>query len=324
MQYQMMYRSRLGPEDLDTIPLKFDLLISAYNESRRVLNVFDRVPARERIWALHPEYDYMAHELPHDDRIVKPTSEREATFVRELLDELALTSSVQMCIDITGFMGHTLLVLLRTLVLRVQGSFWLIYSDPVQYAEDENTTFSTAIREVRQVDGYQGSHDPSRTGDDHMILGTGYDSSAMRAVNEHKRHAWRTDMLGLPSLQPAMYQENVLSVSELSSIPGQTRRVSPIFAAANDPFGTAQALHKEVEARGSLGGRNLYLSPTGTKAQVTGFGLYYLAECTDQPVSIVMPFPVKYERETSQGHARSWLYEIDTRFFARFRQGTLI
>ena len=319
-----MYRSRFGPEDLQTIPFKFDLLISAYNESQRVLNVFDRVPASERIWAVHPEYDYTTHELPPDDRIVTPASERETTFVRALLDEIGLSVGGQICIDITGFMGHTLLVLLRALVLRAEGSFWLMYSDPIHYAEDENTTFSTAIREVRQVDGYQGSHDPSRTGDDHMILGTGYDSSAMRATAEHKRHAWRTDMLGLPSLQPAMYQENVLSVSELSSLPGRSRRVNSIFAAANDPFGTAQALHDEVEAKGSLGSCNLYLAPTGTKAQIVGFGLYYLAECTDQPVSVIMPFPSKYERETSQGHARSWLYEIDTRFFERVRQGTMI
>ena len=324
MQYQMMYRSRLGPEDLAGVPVKFDILISAYNESRRVLNVFDRVPASERIWAVHPEYSYSPSELPTDERIVTPTSEREATFVRELLDDIGLSAGRRMCIDITGFMGHTLLVLLRTLVLELQDRFWLIYSDPIHYSEDENTTFSTAIREVRQVDGYQGSHDPSHTVDDHMILGTGYDSSAMRAVAEHKRHAWRTDMLGLPSLQPSMYQENVLSVAELASRPGQTRRVDPIFAAANDPFGTAQALHNEVEARGSLGNRNLYLAPTGTKAQIAGFGLYFLAECTDQPVSIVMPFPSRYERETSQGHARSWLYEIDTRFFLGLREGAMM
>ncbi len=324
MRYQMMYRSRMGADDLAACPITFDVLISAFNESQRVRSVFDRIPARERIWVLHSEYGYSAADIPPGERVVGPLATREAPFVRELLQHIELPRASKVCVDITGFMRHTLLVLFRTLVSSIDGSFWFMYSDPVQYSADEFTTFSAGIREVRQVDGFQGSHDPSSTSNDHMVLGTGYDGPAMQAVVEHKRHARRTDMLGLPSLQPSMYQENVLSVSELSGTPGQARRVHAIFAAANDPFDTAQALHDEVEAKASLGTRNLYLAPTGTKAQVVGFGLFYLAECVAQPVSIIMPFPIEYGRETSQGHARSWLYEIDTRFFETFRQGALI
>lgn len=314
----------MSADDLARCPIEFDVLISAFNESERVRTVFDHIPAHERIWVVHSEYRYSSEDLPGDERVVAPLATREAPFVRELHQHIEIERGSKVCVDITGFMRHTLLVLLRSLVSSVDGSFWFLYSDPVQYSADEDTTFSTGIREVRQVDGFQGSHDPSSTSDDHIVLGTGYDSSAMQAVVEHKRHAWRTDMLGLPSLQPSMYQENVLSVSHLSGTAGQARRVNPIFAAANDPFDTAQALHDEVEARASLGTRNLYLAPTGTKAQVVGFGLFYLAECVEQPVSVIMPFPIEYGRETSQGHARSWLYEIDTRFFEKLRQGTLI
>jgi len=108
-----------------------------------------------------------------------------------------------------------------------------------------------------------------------------------------------------------MYSENVVSVAELKDEGGQADRFATIFAGANDPFDTAEALHTKISEMAILGERNIYLAPTGTKAQVAGFGLYYLAECEDSTASIILPLPVEYSRETSSGHARSWLYEID-------------
>jgi hypothetical protein len=57
--------------------------------------------------------------------------------------------------------------------------------------------------------------------------------------------------------------------------------------------------------------KNLYLSPLATKAQVIGFGLFYLMECINEPVSILFPFSNRYNRETSTGLSESWKYHID-------------
>ena len=320
MRYSIMYRERVNPSELADWPVPWDLFVSSFNGTDRVQGVYNTIPANRRVWALHSEYGYEEQELPCDQEIVVPKHTRESGFARALLQSLGDIEQLRICIDITGFMHNTLLALLRELILRCESTFWLVYSDPQHYVKNELTNFSTEISEVRQVDGFQGSHDPSYTGRDHLVLGTGYDNSAMRAVVEHKRHASRTDLLGLPSLQPSMYQENVLSVSKLGGAPVESARVGRIFAAANDPFGTAEALHRWVVERDALGAGNLYLAPTGTKAQVLGFGLFYLAECADSTASIVVPLPARYERETSEGHARSWIYEIDVRFVRNRRE----
>ena len=311
MRYRLMYRRRLSPIAMEHLRTEWDILISAYNDSDRVLSAFERLPAAVRVWVLHSEYKYGPHDVGNGDIVVGPLPSRESEFVGNLMAELGSIEGARICVDITGFMRHTLLGLIRALVKRTDRRFWLMYDDPVRYVDDEDTIFSGGISGIRQVDGFHGSHDVSDTDRDLLVVGTGYDNSAMRSIIEYKRHARRIDVLGLPSLQPSMYSENVVSVAELKDEGGQDDRFATIFAGANDPFDTAEALHTKISEMAILGERNIYLAPTGTKAQVAGFGLYYLAECEDSTASIILPLPVEYSRETSSGHARSWLYEID-------------
>jgi hypothetical protein len=316
IDYTIQYRRRFSPEGLSDIEPKWDLLLSAYNESERVRQVFTQLPATAKRWFVQAEYNFSDEELHHlSSDAIAPQTLDEAAVVAEIVSECSLNSASKVCIDITGFMRHTLVTLIRHLFDLEVERFWLVYSDPGRYQRDERTAFSImGVSEIRPVAGYQGSHDIGRVDRDWIVLGTGYDAAMMRSVVESKRHARRVDFYGLPSLQPSMYQENVLSVASLDELPEPAGNIESVFAPANDPFATAQALQALVGQRLADGEiTNLYLSPTGTKAQVVGFALYYLAECTNYPVSMLIPLPVRYGRETSEGHARSWLYEVDLR-----------
>lgn len=311
MNYGHLFRWRLAPDELKTLLPKYDLLISAYNGSERVQSVFSSLNATEQCWIIQPEYEYSASEYPDNGRVIAPQTDREGAFANAVLKELGRLDGICICVDATGFMRHTLLALLRKLIDCGCVQFWLLYSDPSGYVADDLTKFSTDIRYVRQVDGYHGTHDASLMTDDVLVLGTGYDQQAMRAVIEDKRSARRLDLVGLPSLQPSMYQENMISIGRLDNVLGSQIAEERIFAAANDPLATATALHRSVSENGIGDASNIYLAPTGTKAQVIGFGLFYIMECVASPVSVILPFPASYSKTTSKGHARSWVYEID-------------
>jgi hypothetical protein len=315
VKYGIQYIDRHPREGLSQINPRWDLLVSAYNASDRVRNVFTDVPAADRLWVVHEEYDFEPPEIPSGDQFRAARNSRESAVIRGLFEHIGLESRTKICIDTTGFMRHTLLALLFYAVEAGLERFWLLYSDPATYTSNERTVFSKGISEVRQVDGYQGLH-VDRTEDDTLVLGTGYDLDMMRAAIERKWNASRIDVFGLPSLQPSMYQENVLSVARLDAPSDTTSMAKAIFAPANDPFATADALRNGLADRlANETPQNIYLSPTGTKAQVAGFGLFFLGECRDKAVSILMPIPDTYEGRTSEGHARTWVYEVDTRLF---------
>ncbi len=117
---------------------------------------------------------------------------------------------------------------------------------------------------------------------------------------------------GFPSLQADMFQENVLRVSRAEEAVGAYDPNMVVFAAANDPFATANAIRKIVrEHERDDPVFNLYLSPLSTKPQVVGFGLYYITERLETATSIIFPFASNYQRETSKGIGRIWRYTIE-------------
>lgn len=309
-----MYRERLAPEQWAAASSRFDIFLSALNDSERVRSVFANAESSDRYWIVHDEYGYDSSELSPPDQHINPGHVGEEHFARSVFSAVSDLDAARLCIDITGFMRSTLLCVIRHLVSEIGRNFWLLYSEPSRYGRDEHTTFSKSVDSVSLIEGYRGVHDPMDVTRDHLVLGTGYDGTAMRAVINDRWQATRIDVLGLPSLQPSMYQENVLSVSQISEGRRRSEGLDSFFAPANDPFGTAEALHRLVHRLRLLDEGNLYLSPTGTKPQVVGFGLFYLAECRGSAASIILPRPVRYAQETSEGHSRSWLYEIDAEF----------
>jgi hypothetical protein len=83
------------------------------------------------------------------------------------------------------------------------------------------------------------------------------------------------------------------------------------FSSANDPFVVAASLAAAVriaETRRRV--TNIYFSPLATKPQAVGFGLHYLKRMHGTPASIIYPLRPNYDKETSTGVGRSWIYPI--------------
>jgi hypothetical protein len=293
----------------------WDLFLSAFNNSGRVQRVFDHADASEKHWIVHPEYQYNESEHPTSGKVFASSYHNEAD---SFLEYFARTApdlpTCRICVDITGFMRPHLLFLLYFLSRNGVARCDVIYSEPGHYREKEKTVFSDGpVIGVRQVAGYEGSHAPE-SARDVLVIGSGYDLDLMRAVAEDKDNARKLQVFGLPSLRPEMYQENLLQANRVSEAIGHGPGNLPgnFFAPASDPFVTASVLSELVaRERQARGISNLYLCPTGTKAQALGFGLFYLNECVAGPVSLIFPFREGYARETSSGIGRVWKYVIE-------------
>lgn len=293
---------------------EWDLFISSFNESERVRVVFDSVRAGEKFWVRHQEYDF-TDQAVEVDAFFSPRS-KESEFVDGFAKHCRLESYRygRVCIDATGFLRPQLLFLLYWLRYKGFSAADFLYAEPRQYVLQEDTAFSDEeVTEVRQVEGFEGIHN-AETSKDLLIIGTGYDHALIAAVAKSKDHARKVQVLGLPSLAPDMYQENIIRVQRASEAVGVTvsEPRGTRFCPANDPFVTAQVLSAIVEQEAKLDGvSNLYLSPLGTKPQVLGFGLYYLNERSDTPASLLFPFHRKYSSQTSVGCGRIWLYHVE-------------
>jgi hypothetical protein len=118
---------------------------------------------------------------------------------------------------------------------------------------------------------------------DVLIIGAGYDDKLIAQIPEHKDHARKLKIFGLPPLRADMYQQNVPRAERAAEQVGGVSDGETHFAPANDPFVTAASLKhivQDLRRRSRL--TNLYLSPLATKVQTLGFGIYYVHECVDQ------------------------------------------
>ena len=107
--------------------------------------------------------------------------------------------------------------------------------------------------------------------------------------------------------------KKVASDGSASGAIGPDAEAAYLFAPANNPFVTAQVLSDYVKRHRTRSSEemNIYLCPVGTKPQVLGFGLYYIKECLDTPVSVLFPIALRYSRETTSGVARIWKYTVE-------------
>lgn len=314
VDYTILYRSRLELEDLKLPSNHWPVLVSAYNASERVQAIFARANADAKHWLIQPEYGYSPEQYPKNGDVFAPTSRNEADFLADYLAKASVDPRQSgACIDITGFMRPHLMLLVRMMFEAGVDRFHVLYTDPVRYSKEEQTEFSKGpVVAVRQVAGFEGQHVPHRGVEDTLIIGTGYDDELIRRVADSKANAHKHQMFGLPSLQPDMYQENVLRASRAAEAVGQSGEREPCFAPANDPFVTASILQARVNREVAAGHlSNLYLCPLGTKAQALGFALYYLTEWLGGPCSMIFPFAEFYEQETSKGIARVWKYTLE-------------
>lgn len=296
---------------------EFDVFLSAYNLSERVRHIYDRVRSKKKLWLVHKEYGLDETALPPEDYFA-PNTPDESRFCLELFSELEKCHSplaeLSVCIDLTGMLRPHLLFLLKLMQRSKILKFSMMYAEPANYKNKENTAFSAGVGyDVRPVQGYEGAPATDSTSD-LLIIGMGYDDRMIAEVAEDRAKADKHQLFGLPSLSADMYQQSVLrsrrAAEELSDPNFAIANRS--FAPANDPFGTAAVLSEIVaQRRKERPITNLYLSPLGTKPQVIGFGLYHIFECEAGEASITFPFSKGYSPDTGKGVARVWVYNIE-------------
>ncbi len=295
----------------------WDFLLSAYDESERVQKPFELIQASRKEWIVHEEYKFLKQDRPVNATEMPASFDPPGmiAFVKARSEELRRG---RVCIDSTGFIRPHLLVLLRALRDEGVRSFDVLYSDPMRYIEDENTRFTTGpVVDVEQVPGYAGVHRAASAASDLLVIGAGYDYDQIARTCEAKRASKKYVLIGLPSLQPHMYQESVLRIDRATEWIGTLPPQQRLYASANHPFAAAQALHdvitreeRAADVQGESRG-NLYLCPVGPKPHVLGFAVYYLRELEGGTSSIIYPFAEGYSRLTTQGLLRTWEYRIE-------------
>ncbi|WP_313238650.1 hypothetical protein [Delftia acidovorans] len=292
---------------------QWDYFISALNDSDRVKSVFASVAAKVKRWLILPEYKYSDAELLIYDSLPLSEDGNEADVIIHAFENLLEDMDVgaTLCIDVTGMMRPHILFMLFLLKNKGVQSFDLVYTEPLHYRRKEETEFASEdVYEVRQVAGFEGIH-PSRIGDDVLIIGLGYDHHLISHVIESKPGARIIQMHSLPSLSADMYQESLLRLERVSSSFASMADSREVYCSANDPFLVSAVLAENISRLEKGGGvSNIYLSPLATKPQVVGFGLFYLNNKSTIPISMIFPFSSRYERETSKGVGRSWVYPI--------------
>lgn len=307
--YTICYKSNLSV-DADWED-RWDIFLSGFAPTDRSRAVFDKVVATEKHWIAFPEYGFTESELPSGN-VFRDDPGDEASFVTAFLDPLLKGSaSAKLCIDITAFIRPYLLFLVRLLTERGIRKFDAIYAEPIRYSSGARTCFSgDAVREVRQVAGYEGAHVPETT-HDLLVIGSGYEDQLISHVAENKAKAKKIQLLGFPSLRADMFQENVLRVRLAEeSLGGMVDNDQhAIYAPANDPFVAAQELKRLIAKQEYV--TNLYLCPLSTHPHVLGFALYYIYELRNTASSIIYPFEQTHSKRTSEGVSRIWKYEVE-------------
>ena len=293
----------------------WNYFLSAYDGTERVERPFRHINAEHKQWLIHEEYELPREEWPSGavgiGASFNPPSVLE--FVR---NNLGLLQGKQVCIDSTGFIRPHLLVLMRAFRDIGVRTFDVIYSTPKRYTADENTMFSGPIAHVEQVPGYEGTHRQSLS-NDILIVGAGYDYEQIMWACDAKRTSKKYILSGLPSLQPHMYQESVLQIDRAREWIGHLPPQQLLYASADNPFATAQTLQDVVQAERrnatalSRLEPNIYLCPIGPKPHAIGVAVYYLRELENTAASVIYPFAESYQRLTTDGFMRTWIFRIE-------------
>lgn len=309
INYTYFYKEKLN--SISQLTNNYDFFISFYSDTDRVINVFQNLNSKSKIWISKELND----EIKLDANYVIDEKKSDNDNIFELLNQTNIIETNKVCIDITSFPIPLLFLLLKNLQLNKIVNFDIIYTEPNTYNQKENTKFSENFISVRQIEGYEGAHNTSDDSNDLLIIASGYDHSRVIDVCRSKSHARKFQLFGLPSLQPDFYQENIIKTDKASeelAHPNFNDFDLNIFAPANDPFVTAHELQQFVnkhDKRKKI--TNLYLSPLSTKAQALGFALYYIWECEDKAISIIYPFCNNIISNTSQGISNISLFSIE-------------
>lgn len=299
------------PEDLAGIE-PYDCFISAYVDSERVKVPASIIPCKEHWWVCDDIGEVAAAEAMQGARTFCVTEDNDGG----ISDALKTSGHNRICVDITGFAIPEMLVLFRFLSLKGYKKIDFLYTEPNQYKHNEHTQFTEGFSTVKQVFGYRGAHN-SNMDRDYLIIAAGYDHSCIIQVANSKKSAKKVMMFGFPPSSPGMFQENILRAHKAEPAVGEECFKNldlNIYAPANDPFSTAQALKEYMLQLTKKHPTNVYFAPLSSKPQALGIALYYLWVTKNNPMiewSIIYPYCTKYIHNTTSGIARIWRYEVE-------------
>ncbi len=318
--YKKKYEIKSGAIEGDYPLINYDILISAFNSSERVNYIIENLPASEKHIFILQEYNFGTTEISHlksngDLMIFESSSDDESEILGEYFRENIIPNKNQKILfDLTGFLRPHIVYFLRLCKAFDVKKIDFLYSEPNNYKKKENTQFSMNFQYVRDIKGCSGSHSHN-TSNDFLILGSGYDYSLVLKIAKEKKQTRKVQILGFPSLQADMFQQNILKAyqTEEEIYPNiELDSKDIILAPANDPFVTASLLSKFIQrVNNEKKITNLYLCPLSTKAQTLGIALFFVQECIGSYASVIFPFCSGYEKETSEGISKFWIYSVE-------------
>jgi len=123
MDYSILYKQKHENVTANSISatLQYDLLISAFNESDRVKQIFHHANAANKHWLIFPEYQYESIEIAHLQGQVFDFSNMsqldEDDIILDYLDRSSdlLLKVNTVAIDITGMLRPYIVFLVRLL-----------------------------------------------------------------------------------------------------------------------------------------------------------------------------------------------------------------
>lgn len=302
MDYSVFYKTSYLDGNID-YGEGYDYFFSSYDGCERTTSVFESVKSDKKIWIKFPHYKI---EFSDEDKYVCESYREDECFI-ELFKAIEIKENSKICIDITGFIRPHLIFFSNYLHRKGIKKIDFLYSEPIHYMNAEETTFSGFIDEVRLIEGCSSDRIIPNTENDLLIITAGYDDKLIAKVAQFKsKISKKYYILGLPSLQPDMYQENVLKIFQAKESIGQ--RIDR-FAPAYDPFITAQIIDDII--RENPGHSNIYLSPLSTKPQTLGIALYYLWNYETKPLNIIFPYSNTYHPKTAHGIKKTWKYTFE-------------
>ena len=291
----------------------WDLFVSSWDGSDRVGRVYAHVSAARKLWVIHPEYRIASPELPPEDKFEAAGGDPAA--VLSLIGHIESLCDLQrnrICFDITGMLRPQIAILVRLLKHKGVEKFDVIYSQPADYRKRERTKFSSGeVTDVKEITGFGGVNRPGAQ--EVLIVAPGFDDALQREVFDHKASALRYQLFGLPSLQPDMYQQNILQAYGIDTlVPDSDAANTKRFAPAADPFSIATELSAIVsEVRTRSPDSRFYIAPLGPKPQMLGAALYYLTESSRGSVSLIYPVVTSHAAATSSGISTVAINTVD-------------
>lgn len=293
----------------DVSTYRFDLFISGFDGCERTLITFNNINAKIKKWLIFPQYNVSEENIPVNS-YVSPLKD-EADYINGIPELNNLTAESRVCIDSTGIITPHLIYLIKKLKLLGVRKVDILYSEPNSYVKGEDTLFTRGVTQPKTVPGYS-SVSMEIGGDDVLIVCAGYDKTLIETVIRDKNNAaHRFFIVGFPSMQADMYQQNLIQLHKTKKTIGSDN-VHYCKAPAYDPFVTAQEITNIIERKlCNYRISNIYFSPLSTKAHAIAMALVYLYNDNQYPISIIYPYCEEYHMNVAQGIKRTWKYTIE-------------